>query len=64
MAEKKRTYREMKEELDNIIIRLESDEVDIDEAVSLHEQGRKLAYEIEKYLKKVKSSLDITKPKK
>lgn len=64
MADKKKSYQQMKDELDGIIARLESDEVDIDEAVKLHGQGKKLAEEIEKYLKKVRSSLDITKPKR
>lgn len=63
MADKKPSYQQMKDELDSIIARLESDEVDIDEAGKLYQRGRKLAGEIEKYLAKVKSSLDITKPK-
>ena len=63
MAEKKRNYQEMKIELDDIIARLESDDIDIDEAGKLYEKGRKLAREIEKYLKKIRSNIDITKPK-
>jgi exodeoxyribonuclease VII small subunit len=61
MAEKKRTYQEMKSELDDIIASLESDDIDIDEAAELHKKGQKLAREIEKYLEKIKSDLDITK---
>ena len=63
MAEKKRTYQEMKRELDDIIARLESDDIDIDEAGELYKKGQKLADEIEKYLEKIKSDLDITKPR-
>jgi exodeoxyribonuclease VII small subunit len=63
MAAKTKTYQEMKRELDKIIVRLESDDVDIDEAAKLHEQGQKLAGQIEKYLQKVKSKIDISKPK-
>jgi exodeoxyribonuclease VII small subunit len=62
MAEKKRTYQEMKRELDDIIARLESDDIDIDEAGELYKKGQKLAREIEKYLEKIKSDLHITKP--
>jgi exodeoxyribonuclease VII small subunit len=63
MAAKTKTYQEMKRELDDIIARLESDDVDVDEAAKLHEQGQKLAGQIEKYLQKVKSKIDISKPK-
>jgi exodeoxyribonuclease VII small subunit len=63
MAGKTKTYQEMKRQLDDIIARLESDDVDIDEAAKLHEEGQKLATQIEKYLQKVKSKIDIIKPK-
>lgn len=63
MAAKTKTYQEMKRELDEIIARLESEDVDIDEAAKLHQQGQKLAVQIEKYLQKVKSKIDISKPK-
>jgi exodeoxyribonuclease VII small subunit len=59
----KKSYQEMKDDLDSIIAKLESDEIDIDEAAKLYSQGQKLAGEIEKYLAKIKASLDITKPK-
>ncbi len=63
MAEKKRTYQQMKNELDDIITRLESPEIDIDKAAELYKKGQKLSGEIAKYLEKVKSNLNITKPR-
>lgn len=62
MAEKK-SYQQMKDELEQIITRLESDDIDIDEASELYKKGQKLSAETEKYLKNIAAKLDITKPK-
>lgn len=45
-------YRIMKQELDQILISLQREDIDIDEALLLHEKGLKLINELELYLKK------------
>lgn len=50
MAEK--NYKELKDELEQIIAKLESDEVDLDESIELYEKGQKLVASLEKYIQK------------
>lgn len=50
MADKK-TYKELQAELDEVLTALQSDDVDVDEAIELYEKGMKLANELETYLK-------------
>ena len=55
MAEK--SYRQLKDELDQVINKLENGEADIDEAVELYETGQKLVAELEKYIKKSEAKI-------
>lgn len=50
MAEK--NYKELKDELEQVIAKLESDEVDLDESIELYEKGQKLVASLEKYIQK------------
>jgi exodeoxyribonuclease VII small subunit len=52
-------YSQLQQELESIINRLESEALDIDEAVKLHEKGQKLISELKIKLKKAKN--EITK---
>ena len=52
-----KTYREMSEELDNILTWFESGDVDLDEAVKKYEQAQKLLDEMEKYLKTAENKI-------
>jgi exodeoxyribonuclease VII small subunit len=52
-----RTYREMSEELDNILIWFESGDVDLDEAVAKYEEAQALLNEMEKYLKTAQNKI-------
>lgn len=44
-------YRELSSELDDILNKLQSGELDIDEAVKLYERGMVITKELEDYLK-------------
>lgn len=57
-----RSYQLLKDQLDSIVSKLQEDDLDIDEAMKLHEQGMKLVDELEKYLKTAENK--ITKAKK
>lgn len=57
-----RSYQLLKDQLDSIVSKLQEDDLDIDEAMKLHEQGMELVDELEKYLKTAENK--ITKAKK
>lgn len=57
-------YQDLKGRLDDIIAKLQSEDLDIDEALKLHEQGQKVVAELEKYLDKTKHSFEVVKTKK
>jgi len=46
----KPTFRELSDQLDEVLAKLQADDVDVDEALTLHEQGTKLITELEKRL--------------
>lgn len=50
-------YGQYKAELESIISRLESDEIDIDEALELHKQAQVIVVKLEQYLDDKKSSI-------
>jgi exodeoxyribonuclease VII small subunit len=69
MAVKKTDYKKLSGELDEILSRLQSADLDIDEAVKAYERGMAIAKELEDYLKtaenkiiKIKADWD-SKPK-
>jgi exodeoxyribonuclease VII small subunit len=41
------TYRELSDQLETILARLQADDIDVDEALALHEQGSKLIAQLE-----------------
>jgi exodeoxyribonuclease VII small subunit len=41
------TYRELSDQLETILARLQADDIDVDEALALHEQGTKLIEQLE-----------------
>lgn len=53
----KKTYQELKQELDDVMGALQQDSVDVDEAVKLYEQGQKLVSELEEYLEKTEATV-------
>lgn len=57
-------YQDLKGQLDDIIAKLQDEDLDIDTAIKLHEQGQKVVAELEKYLDKTKHSFEVIKAKK
>ncbi len=53
----KKSYKELQEELDTIISELQSEEIDIDEAVIKFEQATKITKQIKKYLDTAENTL-------
>lgn len=51
MTTKKFDYRQLNTELDAILMQLQSDDLDVDEAVVLYERGIQITKELEAYLK-------------
>jgi exodeoxyribonuclease VII small subunit len=64
MAEKSKSYQQLKQELDGILARIESEDVDIDEAAKLYKKAEALITYIEEYLREIKASIDTAKPKR
>lgn len=56
---KEKSYKQLKEELDEILRRLDSEMDDLDRAIKLHGEGQKVIKEIEKYLDKTKAKIEI-----
>jgi exodeoxyribonuclease VII small subunit len=61
MAQAKNDYKALSAELDEVLARLQSDDLDVDEAVALYERGMKLAKELEGYLKAAKNKVSKIK---
>lgn len=57
----KANYQALKLQLDDILAKLQDDELDIDEAAKLYAQGQKVVAELEVYLTKTKQQLKIPK---
>ncbi len=55
-------YRKLNDELDIIINKLQTADLDIDESIKLYEKGMKIVEELEKYLKTAQNK--VTKIKK
>lgn len=50
MTAKDPTFRELSDRLETVLVQLQSDDVDVDEALKLHEQGTELLNQLEKRL--------------
>jgi exodeoxyribonuclease VII small subunit len=50
-------YKELNNELDDILDQLQNSETDIDEALELYKRGQKVAKELEQYLKTAENSV-------
>lgn len=64
MAEKTKSYRQLKKELDDLLAELEANNEDIDKAIDQYKKGQAIIDQIEKYLQKAKAKIDILKPRK
>lgn len=59
-----KSYRDLKSRLDEILSLLEDPNIDLDEALKLHDEGLKLVTELEKYLQQVKQKISTHIKKK
>ncbi len=59
MTGSKKSYQQLKTELENILHELQHEDTDIDKAVELHERGQKILKEIESYLDNLTGQTDI-----
>lgn len=50
-------YKKLSEELDEIIAKLQSPDLDVDEALKAYERGTIIAKELETYLKKAENKI-------
>lgn len=51
MSANKKTYRQLKEQLESLIEELESPSIDIDDALKTHKQAKEVIKELQDYLK-------------
>lgn len=63
MATNKRSYADISSELDDVLLELESENIDVDKAVKLYEQGLKLTEELESRLKSAENKIRELKSK-
>ncbi|HSX47171.1 MAG TPA: exodeoxyribonuclease VII small subunit [Patescibacteria group bacterium] len=57
MSPKNNLYKELRNELDKVISKLQSDTIDIDEVLILYKKGQKLIKELEDYIKKAENTI-------
>jgi len=52
-----KTYRDLKAELDAIMLELQREDLDVDEALKHYKRGQELIKQLEKYLKTAENTL-------
>lgn len=58
MSQKTRpTYAQLRQQLDDVLVELQSEDVDIDKALAAYERGAALVSELEQYLEKAKVTI-------
>lgn len=57
----KESYTELKTKLDDVIAKIQDPSTDLDQALVLHAEGKKLVDKLEKYLGEVKEKITKTK---
>ncbi len=62
MAAKTSSYQEMNAELAEILLDLQQENVDVDQAMQKYERGLALVTELEKYLKTAENKITKLKP--
>lgn len=61
MTQKQINYKALSAELDDVLSRLQSDELDVDKAVKLYERGMAITKELETYLKTAENKVQKIK---
>ncbi len=54
-------YQMMKDELENIMVKLQAEDIDVDEALKLYERGLELVKQLDKYLKTAENTVQELK---
>lgn len=57
MPKNEKSYKQLQEELDGILMQLQGGELDIDESMKAYEKGLTLVAELEKYLKTAENTI-------
>lgn len=57
MAKTEKTYKHLRQELDELLSWFENEDLDVDEAISKYEQAKKLAKELHKYLQDAQNKI-------
>jgi len=63
MSKTKPTYQELKAELDAIMVELQRDDLDVDEALESYKRGLELVKQLQNYLKTAENNLTELRPK-
>lgn len=63
MSAKQANYRELQAELDEIMLKLQSDDLDVDQALEYYQRGLELARQLEKYLSVAENKIRNLKSK-
>ena len=50
-------YKDLKDELDNILVSLQSDSIDVDESLIKYERGREIINQLTDYLKNAENTI-------
>jgi exodeoxyribonuclease VII small subunit len=58
------TFRELSDQLDAVLLQLQADDVDVGEALKLHQQGTKLLEQLEKRLTSAEHQVTTIKTKR
>jgi exodeoxyribonuclease VII small subunit len=58
------TFRELNEQLETVMVKLQAEDVDVDEALKLHAEGSKLLEQLEKRLASAEHTVAELKSKK
>jgi exodeoxyribonuclease VII small subunit len=61
MTAKKTDYKGLNAELDEVLLKLQSEDLDVDEAVALYERGIAITKELETYLKDAENKVSKIK---
>lgn len=57
MATKKTDYKALNQELDDLLLRLQAEDLDVDEAVKLYDRGIAITKELEAYLEQAENTV-------
>jgi exodeoxyribonuclease VII small subunit len=63
MAKEQPSYNQLKNELNEVIVKLQSDDLDVEEALELYKKGQTLIEQLEKYLEKAENTVKELKAK-